>query len=118
MQSDCKIRLYDFYITIAVSIEVVMHWRKLARLIKWCKIYLISDTCNIPVSCLSRVPTVAFKITNGINKHTTLIDSLLIFGRDALIHRTTKEEYYWMLMFEENIENLLFEWRVKTADDN
>ena len=60
----------------------------------------------------------AFKITNGINKHTPLIDSLLIFGRDALIHCTTKEEYYWMLMFEENIKNLLFEWRVKTADDN
>ena len=100
MQSDCKIRLYDFYITIAVSIEVVMHWRKLARLIKWCEIYLISDTCNIPISCLSRVPTVAFKITNGINKHTTLIDSLLIFGRDTLIHCTTKEEYDRMLMFK------------------
>ena len=92
--------LKNFYITIAVSIEVVMHWRKLARLIKWCEIYLISDTCNIPVSCLSRVPTVAFKITNGINKHTTLIDSLLIFGRDTLIHRTTKEEYDRMLMFK------------------
>ena len=60
----------------------------------------------------------AIEITNGINKHPPRIDSLLIFGRDTLIHRTTKEEYYWMLMFEENIENLLFEWRVKTADDN
>lgn len=77
-----------------------MHWRKLARLIKWCEIYLISDTCNIPISCLSRVPTVAFKITNGINKHTPLIDSLLIFGRNALIHCTTKEEYDRMLMFK------------------
>ncbi len=60
----------------------------------------------------------AIEITNGINKHTPRIDSLLIFGRDALIHCTTKEEYYWMLMFEENIKNLLFEWRVETADNN
>ena len=97
---------------------MIMHRRKHTALIKRSKTYLISNACNIPIPGLSRVPTVAFKITNGINKHTTLIDSLLIFGRDALIHRTTKEEYYWMLMFEENIENLLFEWRVKTADDN
>ena len=92
--------LKNFYITIAVSIEVVMHWRKLARLIKWCEIYLIGDTCNIPISGLSRIPTMAFKIADGINKHTALIYSLLIFDRDALIHCTAKEEYDRMLMFE------------------
>ena len=42
----------------------------------------------------------AFKITNSINQHTTLIDSLLIFGGDALIHCTTKEECDRMLMFK------------------
>ena len=77
-----------------------MHWRKLARLIKWCEIYLICETCYIPISCLGRVPAMAIEITNGINKHTPLIDSLLIFGGDALIHCTTKEEYDRMLMFE------------------
>ena len=95
-----------------------MHWRKLARLIKWREIYFIGETCYMPISCLSRVPAVAFKITNGINKHTALIYSLLILGRDALIHCAAKEEYDRMLMFELTIENLLFVWRVKATDDN
>ena len=110
--------LKNFYISIAVSIEVVMHWRKLARLIKWCEIYLISDTCNIPISCLCRVPAVAFIISYSIYKHTTFVYGFLILHRNTLVHSPTKEEYNGMFMFKKESEQFLFEWRVEAADDN
>lgn len=54
----------------------------------------------MPIASLGRTPAMALKITDGLYQHTTFIDCILKFCRHALVHCTTEEEYYRVLVFK------------------
>ena len=95
-----------------------MHCREQTASIERRHKYLICKSCHIPISSFSGVVTMATIIAHRNNQHSPLLYCLLVLRRDSLIHCTTEKEYNGVFLFEKEVENSLFERRVKTADNN
>ena len=92
--------------------------REQTLLIKWRHIYLVGNPRHIPVARLRSAPTMTANIAHRIYQHSPLVYCLLVLRRDSLIHCTTKKEYNGVFLFEKEVENSLFERRVKSADNH
>ncbi len=95
-----------------------MHCREQTASVERRHKYLIGKSRHIPITSFGRAVTVATIIAHRNNQHSPLLYCLLVLRRDSLIHCTTEKEYYGVFMFEKEVENSFFEWRVKSADNH
>ena len=82
------------------------------------EIDLVGEVGGSPVALLSGVPAMARVATKRNKQQIPLVKSCLQVWRNLLIECSAECENNGMMVFEQVVQNLFFEWGVKAADDN
>ena len=89
-----------------------------AGVIELGEIDLGGEVGDTPVALLGGVPTMSRVATKRNKQQIPLVKSRLQVRRDLLIECSAECENHGMMAFEQVVQDLFFEWGVKTADND
>ena len=82
------------------------------------EIDLVGEVGGTPVALLGGVPAMARVATKRNKQQIPLVKSCLQVWRNLLIECSAECENNGMMVFEQVVQNLFFEWGVKAADND
>ena len=103
---------------IAIPIKCKMQGAEGAGVVELGEIDLVGDVGGVPVALLGGVPAMARVATKRNKQQISLVKSCLQVWRNLLIECSAECKNNGMMVFEQVVQNLFFEWGVKAADDD
>lgn len=104
--------------SISVVFEGVVQGAQCAAVIEGCEIDLISHTCGRPIADLCRLPAVPGIASERDEQQPSLIEGGFQMVGSLFVEGSAQGDDNGMLVFEQNVEDSLFEGRVEAADDH
>lgn len=103
--------------SIPVVLEGIMQCAQCTSVIEWREKHLVCHTCGLPVTDLCRLPAVPGIASERDEQQSSLIEGGFQMVGSLFVEGSAQGDDNGMFMLEENIEDSLFEWRVKTTND-
>ena len=95
-----------------------MHGAEGTSVVELGEIDLVGEVGGAPIALLSGVPTMARVAAKRNKQQISLVKSRLQVRRDLLIECSSERKNHGVMPFKQVVQNLFFEWGVKTADNN
>ena len=103
---------------IAVPIKREMQGAEGAGVVEVGEIDLVGEAGGTPVALLGGVPTMTHVATKRNKQQISLVKSRLQVWRNFLIKRSAECKNHGVVLFEQVVQNLFFEWRMETTDND